>query len=83
MKAGERPYFHCWNNPKPVGKSWAFGWITGMNKDLICIYPDIQTRIMEHWTLSPTNHNCVIAFLAFLAKRFLFTFDDNLKGLKG
>ncbi|MFC2071403.1 hypothetical protein ACFLUU_01610 [Chloroflexota bacterium] len=77
-----KPFFHCWDNPKPVGKSWAFGWLTGIDKDLICIYPNIQTRVMEHWALSPVHPNLIIAFVAFWAKRFLFSVDSNLRELE-
>ncbi|MBA7698064.1 hypothetical protein ES703_106738 [subsurface metagenome] len=75
------PKFHCWDNPKPVGKHWAFGWLTGIDNDLMCIYPSVTTRVMEHWTLSPVSHSPIMALLAFLTKRFLFLIDHNLQGL--
>lgn len=76
------PKFHCWDNPKPVGKRWAFGWITGIDSDLICIFPNIKTRITEHWALSPVHQSRIISFLSFVAKRSLFRFDHNLRGLE-
>ena len=74
------PKFRCWDNPKPVGRHWAFGWLTGIDRDLICIFPNIQTRVMEHWTLSPVSSNRFLSLLAFIAKRFLFLIDHNLRG---
>ena len=75
------PKFYCWDNPKPVGKRWAFGWLTGIDDDLICLYPNVDTRVMEHWTLSPVHPRRIVALLAFIAKRFLFLVDENMRGL--
>ena len=77
------PSFHCWDNPKPVGKHWAFGWLTGIDNDLICVFPRIKTRVMEHWALSPVHSFRLLSLLAFVAKRFLFAVDRNWKGLDG
>lgn len=80
-KSSKFPSFHCWDNPKPIGKHWALGWRTGIDGDLICIFSDIQTRVLEHWTLSPVSSNRLLAFIAFIAKRLLFLIDRNLQGL--
>ena len=81
LKARKLPYSYCWDNPKPVGKHWASGWLTGIDNDLICVYPNVTTRVMEHWALSPTSHSRLLALIAFLAKRLLFAIDHNLRGL--
>lgn len=81
LDKGKLPQFHCWDNPQPVGKHWAFGWLTGIDNDLICIFPNIQTRVMENWALSPVHSRRIVAFLAFIAKRFLFLVDCNWEGL--
>jgi len=75
------PRFYCWANPKPVGKAWAFGWLTGLDGDLVCIFPRIKSRVMEHWALSPVHSNLLVALTAFAAKRFVFHFDHNMRGL--
>lgn len=74
-------HFHCWDNPKPAGKHWALGWKTGIDSDLICIFPNIKSRVMEHWVLSPTSPSRFLSFVAFIAKRLLFLIDHNLRGL--
>lgn len=81
LKACNLPRFHCWDNPKPVGRKWAFGWKTGIDGDLICIFPNIQTRVMEHWALSPVSTTKTLSLIAFIAKRLLFAIDHNLQGV--
>ena len=78
---GKLPRFHCWDNPPPEGKHWAFGWLTGIDNDLICIFPQVKTRVIESWTLSPTSYSKFLSFLGFIAKRLLFCIDYNLQGL--
>ena len=74
-----KPLFHCWDNPRPVGKHWAFGWKTGIDKDLICVFPGISSRVQEHYTLSPCCHSRLQALVAFLIKRLLFVLDPDLQ----
>jgi len=73
------PFFHLWDNPKPVGKSWAFGWLTGIDNDLVCVFPDVISRVQEHYTLSPVCPNRLLALIAFSIKRLLFLFDPDLQ----
>ena len=72
-------HFHLWDNPKPVGKSWAFGWRTGIDNDLICVFPDISSRVQEHYTLSPVCSHRLLALVAFIVKRLLFILDPDLQ----
>lgn len=82
FRTSKIPRFHCWDNPKPARKRWAFGWLTGIDSDLICIFPNVKTRVIEHYALSPIHSNRIIALIAFIAKRFLFLVDHNLEGLE-
>ncbi|MBA7648698.1 hypothetical protein ES703_56486 [subsurface metagenome] len=66
-----------------VPLSWAFGWETGRDSDLICIRPNVQTRTAEYITLSPICSNRVLAFCAFITKVLLVRIDHNLRGLEG
>ena len=81
LKACSYPRFHCWDNPPPVGKHYTFGWLTGIDNDLICVFPNVKTRVLGHWTLSPVHPNRLVSFIAFTEKRFLFLVDHNLEGL--
>lgn len=78
-KPSRFPLFQCWDNP--TRKTWAFGWRTGIDVDLFCVFPNIKTRVMEHWTLSPTSHSKLLSFVGFITKRLLFAIDSNLWGL--
>jgi len=73
------PKLFCIKNPEHT--HWILGWLTGIDNDLVCIFPNIQTRVMEHWTLSPVCSNWLLALTAFLIKRLLFLIDENLQGL--
>ncbi len=79
FRAHKFPFFYCWANPQPVGKSWAFGWLTGIDSDLICVFPNVTPRVQEHYTLSPACSNRLLAFIAFVVKRLLFILDPDLQ----
>mgnify|MGYP001558422840 CR=1 FL=1 len=82
MKVGIKlsfPKLYCIKNPERT--HWIMGWLTGIDQDLVCIFPNIRTRVMEHWTLSPVCSNRFWAFIAYIAKRLLFFIDENLQGL--
>lgn len=66
-----------------VSVSWAFGWETGRDNDLICVKPNVQTRTLEHITASPICSNRALAFCAFVIKATLIRIDHNLRGLEG
>ena len=74
------PKFFCLRNPENT--RWILGWMTGIDNDLICIKPNVQNRVMEHYALSPVCSSWLLAFFAFLAKRFLLVFDQNINGLE-
>ena len=63
--------------------SWAFGWKTGIDNDLICIKPNIDTSQAGEFYLSPVCHNRFLALLAFALKVILLKIDCNLRGLEG
>lgn len=72
--------FHCWDNRIPCGwVHWAFGWKTGIDDDLICVFPNITSRVQENYTLSPCCSNRPQALIAFLVKRLLFILDPDLQ----
>jgi hypothetical protein len=74
------PKFFCMRNPENT--HWILGWLTGIDKDLICIFPNVQTRVMEHYALSPVCSNRLLAIIAFVSRRILFAIDQNLRGLE-
>jgi len=72
--------FHYWDNRHPCGwVHWAFGWKTGIDNDLICVFPNVKTRVLEHYALSPVCSNRLLALLAFIIKRLLFILDPDLR----
>ncbi len=76
----KRIQFHSWDNRSSLGwVHWALGWKTGIDNDLICVFPNVNSRIQENYTLSPVCSNRFLAFLAFAVKRFLFILDPDLQ----
>lgn len=76
----KRAQFHSWDNRIPCGWiHWAFGWKTGIDNDLICVFPNVNSRVQEHYTLSPVCSNRFLALIAFLIKRLLFVLDLDLQ----
>lgn len=58
---------------------WSFGWLTGIDNDLICVCPNVRTRVMEHHALSPVCSNAVLAFVAMIFKAILLKIDYNVR----
>ena len=73
------PGYFCIKNPERT--HWILGWLTGIDNDLICIFPHVKSRDLETHALSPVCSNRFISLLAFLVKRLLFVIDQNLGGL--
>lgn len=72
--------FHSWDNRSSLGWiHWAFGWRTGIDNDLICVFPNVKTRVLEHYALSPVCPNRLLALTAFIVKRLLFILDPDLQ----
>jgi len=63
-----------------VKHRWSFGWLTGIDNDLVCVSPNVRTRAMEYIALSPVCFNRLLALIAFLLKVLLFRLDWNLRG---
>jgi len=80
MRKLNLPKFFCIKNPEKT--RWILGWMTGIDGDLVCVLPHVQTRVMEHYALSPVCSNRFLAFAAFIAKRILLAIDHNLRGLE-
>ena len=77
------PRFHPWDNRSSLGWiHWAFGWETGIDNDLICVFPFVKTRVLEHYALSPVCSSRLLAFIAFIIKRLLFILDPDLQSRK-
>jgi len=75
----QAPRFYKWGGGG-VPFKWSFGWLTGIDKDLICVHPNIHERTMEQYALSPVCSNIVLAFIAMIFKAMLLRVDYNLKG---
>ncbi len=72
--------FYSWDNRPSLGWiHWAFGWKTGIDDDLICVFPNVNSRVQENYTLSPVCSNRVLALTAFIVKRLLFRLDPDLQ----
>ncbi len=59
---------------------WSFGWLTGLDNDLVCISPFVRTRTREECFLSPVCSNRLVALVAMLLKVLLVKLDWNLRG---
>ena len=75
------PRFYRWGGCG-VPYTWSFGWLTGRDKDLVCVKPFVQTTIMGEVTLSPVCSYRLLAFCAFALKAMLIRIDHNLRGLE-
>ena len=76
-----RPKFYRWGGGG-VPFSWSFGWETGVDDDLVCVKPNVQTKIQERVALSPVCSTRLLALLAFAMKAILVRIDRNLRGLE-
>lgn len=77
----DSPHFHRWDKGF-LGADWSFGWLTGRNRDLITLKPNIYTELSEpslSTLLSPICSNRFLAFCAFIMKVLLVRIDQNLK----
>jgi hypothetical protein len=70
------PRFYKW------GEEWSFGWLTGINKDLVSIKPNISKELKEPGLsaiLSPVCSNWFFALLGFLLLLCLLRIDHKAK----
>jgi len=81
LKASKLPKFYRWGGGG-LPFTWSFGWVTGLDNDLMCVVPNAQTRLQEHIALSPICSNRLLALCAFVIKAILVRVDHNLKGLE-
>jgi len=58
---------------------WSFGWETGKDGDLICIKPNISSRLAGEINLSPSCSSRFLAFIAFILKAILEKIDYNMR----
>ncbi len=72
-------FWRCGGGPPSYRHDWAFGWWTGPEGDLLCVVPEVVTNQEADLMLSPVCSNRVLSALSFLAKRFLWVFDQNLR----
>jgi len=59
--------------------SYAFGWLTGPDSDLICLRPNITDNYVGAIALSPTNDSRFLAIVGFFLKYILFAVDQNIR----
>jgi hypothetical protein len=71
------PKFYRWGGGG-IKYTWSFGWLAGIDGDLVCIKEDVQTEAVEELVLSPVCTSRIIALCGFLCKVFLLKFDHNL-----
>ena len=69
------PEFMRWGGPDSW--TWAFGWWTGKDDDLLCVVPNLQTWLRCAQALSPVCSNRFLAVLCFLLKRLVLKWDEN------
>ena len=72
------PSFYKWGGGG-VPFKWSLGWLTGIDGDLVCVIPNVHTRIIEHRALSPVCSNAMLAIIAMIFKAILLKIDYNLK----
>ena len=56
---------------------WSFGYLTGCDKDLVCIAPDISDKMEAEIALSPVCRTRLYAILALVLKRLLLRLDSK------
>lgn len=71
------PRFYCWDGGALPDK-WSFGYLTGIDNDLVCIYHRMFDKIGAEMALSPVCANRFLAISAFVLKRILLRLDDNV-----
>jgi len=83
MKMGKisLPKFYRWDGF--ITSPWSFGWETGKDNDLVCVKPNILTKIEGEIALSPVCSTRLLAFWSFVMKAILVKIDHNLRGLEG
>ena len=74
---GKLPKFYRWGGG-PCPYSWSFGWLTGRDKDLVCVRPNLHTPRAGEINLSPVCSNRLLALIAFILKAILVRLDQNL-----
>lgn len=73
------PKYYKWPGDRIFPKDdWSFGWLTGPDRDLVCIKPNIKTNDFARVALSPICSNRFLATVAFCTKRFLAKLDQNI-----
>ena len=60
---------------------WIVGWLTGIDKDLVCAVPYVNTRAKERLAQSPACKNLPLAIIGFLLKYLLLKNDINYSTL--
>ncbi len=71
------PRFYRWGGG--VSYKWSFGWLAGLDNDLVCILPIVITRERECYALSPVCSSRPLAFIAMTLKAILLKIVWNLK----
>ncbi|MCH7783572.1 hypothetical protein IID62_10965 [candidate division KSB1 bacterium] len=61
----------------PLRDRYTFGWLTGEDKDLVCVKPITANHFAEK-ALSPVCTNRIYAVLGFILKRILVSIDRNI-----
>lgn len=77
LDTGKLPHFFRWGGGG-VPFSWSFGWLTGKDKDLVCVRPSLHTPTAGEINLSPVCSNRLLALIAFSLKAILVRLDQNL-----
>ena len=58
--------------------SWSFGWLTGEDSDLVCVLPNVKSKVLGEINLSPVCSNHILALISFLCKLILLKVDKNI-----
>ena len=78
----QRPRFFAWGGGS-VKTTWSFGWLTGKDRDLVCVRPYLieENTCAADRVLSPVCGTRLTAFAAFVLKRLLVSLDQNVTGV--
>jgi len=63
------PVFFTWGGGG-IKYRYSFGWWTGLDNDLICVIPIVETKEQGEVFLSPSCSSKLMAVIAFFIKRY-------------
>ena len=71
------PKFYDWGGGG-IPYSWSFGWLTGEDGDLVCVLPNVKSKVLGEISLSPVCSNHLLALISFVCKLILLKVDKKV-----